>query len=231
MDPPYRKLIKKLNSATGMLKRIRHNIPPENFKSLYYSLFESHLSYCITVFGSANKTHMEKLFRVQKHCIRILFGDLEAYLDKFKTSARSRPRDKQILGSDFYCKEHTKPIFYERKILSCMNIYNYQMCLETLKILKFRLPSSIYSLFTLSPRNNGSYLIIRPESDAFIMKCSKIWNTVIKLIAKDEIVPSINISNFKQKLRSCLLDVQNAFDRVEWYPKNFEIETGFKIKK
>ena len=66
---------KKLKSAAGMLAHIRHNndnIPPENYKTLYFALFESHLSYCITVFGKANKQYTGKLFVIQKHCIRIL---------------------------------------------------------------------------------------------------------------------------------------------------------------
>ena len=30
---------KKLKSAAGMLAHIRHNIPPENYKTLYFALF------------------------------------------------------------------------------------------------------------------------------------------------------------------------------------------------
>ena len=106
--PHIENLYKKLKSTTAILGRIRHNIPHENYKALYYSLFESHLTYCITVFGGANKSHMEKLFRAQKHCIRILFGDADKYKDKFKTCVRSRPYGKQKLGHEFYCKEHAK---------------------------------------------------------------------------------------------------------------------------
>ena len=67
-------LHKKLKSATGILKRICNNIPETHCKSLYYALFESHLSYCITVFGNVCKTHSEKLFTIRKYCTRILFG-------------------------------------------------------------------------------------------------------------------------------------------------------------
>ena len=35
------------------------------------------MTYCITVFGTVSKTCSVKLFKIQKHCIRILFGDLE----------------------------------------------------------------------------------------------------------------------------------------------------------
>ena len=79
-------------------------------KSILYvgevSRVESHMTYCITVFGTVSKTCTEKLFKIQKHCIRILFGDIEKYLDKFRTSARTRPFEAQRLGAEFFCKEH-----------------------------------------------------------------------------------------------------------------------------
>ena len=99
---------KKLKSAAGMLAHIRHNIPPENYKTLYFC----------TVFGNANKQHTGKLFVIQKHCIRILFGDYKAYVSKFKTCAHTRPIENQILDKNFYMKEHTKPLFFKSGILT-----------------------------------------------------------------------------------------------------------------
>ena len=113
--PHIDNLYKKLKSATGLLKRICRNIPEINYKCLYHTLFESHLSYCITAYGNVNTTHSGKLFTVQKHCMRILFGDKEAYIDKFKTCARTRPFETQKLGADFFTKEHTKPLFHKYK--------------------------------------------------------------------------------------------------------------------
>ena len=107
------KLHKKLKSASGLLKRISSNIPKEYYKSLYYALFESHMSYCISVFGHVCQKHSEKLFTVQKHCMRILFGDKQAYLENFKTCCRTRPFDMQKLGAKFYEREHTKPLFHK----------------------------------------------------------------------------------------------------------------------
>ena len=52
------------------------------------------------MYGEAYKTHNKKLFTVQKHCFRVLFGYKEAYLNKFKTSARTRPLDDQKLGEN-----------------------------------------------------------------------------------------------------------------------------------
>ena len=114
--------------------RIRHSIPKEYYNSLYFALFESHLSYCITVWGGAAKNCIEKLFVSQKHCIRVLFGDLEKYLDKFNTAARVRPFKFQKLGKEFFTKEIqnlfvTRNKFWMSTIFTIINV--------VLKFLKF----------------------------------------------------------------------------------------------
>ena len=186
MDSTYRyidNLHKKLKSATGILKRICNNIPETHYNSLYYALFESHLSYCITVFGNVCKTRSEKLFTIQKHCTRILFGDKEAYLDKFKTSCCTRPIETQILGTTYYMKEHTKPLFHKHKILAFKNLYNYQICLETLKILKTKIPYYLFQLHPLSSRNNQNFLVAKRNSSLFITNRIKLWNNCLKVIS------------------------------------------------
>ena len=158
--------IRSLSQQQGRIwvKRIRDNIPEEHYKPLYYAFFESHMTYCITVFGTDSKTCSEKLFKIQKHCIIILFGDLEKYLDKFKTSARTRPFETQRLGAEFFCKEHTKPLFNKLGILDFLNLFNYQICLETLKTLKSKTPQSLFQLYIVSTRNNQIYLRARADA-------------------------------------------------------------------
>ena len=221
-------LYKKLKSATGILKRICPNIPKENYNSLYYSLFESHMSYCISVYGDANKQYTKKLFTVQKRCMRILFGDLDAYKEKFKTCARVREFGYQTLGEKFYKKEHTKPLFCKMQILCFKNLYYYHLSLETLKILKSRLPSCLFSNFNISKRNNENYLIDNKEALIHTRKCTKNWNKLlkIKVVDKSETIPSMTMSKFKIRLKSTLLTIQNAYDNIEWYPENTELETG-----
>ena len=52
-----------MKSTTGMLKRMRDNIPEEHYK-LYYALFESHMTNCMDVFGIVSKTCSEKLLKI-----------------------------------------------------------------------------------------------------------------------------------------------------------------------
>ncbi|MCP4489865.1 MAG: reverse transcriptase family protein, partial [Gammaproteobacteria bacterium] len=158
--PHIEYLVKKLKISVGELSRIRHVVPETLYASLYHTLFESHLSYGISVWGGVPHDKLEKLFVVQKKCIRILFGDSVKYNDKFCTCARARPFGSQKRGHEFYVKENTKPWFRKLKLLTVHNLYTYYTGLEIFKILKFKIPKPILSKYTLSKRKPT--LIITP---------------------------------------------------------------------
>ena len=216
--PHINKLHKKLKSASGLLKRISSNIPKEYYKSLYYALFESHMSYCISVFGHVCQTHSEKLFTVQKHCMRILFGDKQAYLEKFKTCCRTRPFDMQKLGAKFYEREHTKPLFHKNGILTYKNLYNYHVCIQTLKILKSKVPFPLLKQYTISSRNNINFILLTRDTSFSKTKRINIWNSAIKIISNRTTIVETSVAKFKKDLRKIILKIQNAFDDTEWYP-------------
>ena len=136
-------LKRSLSYATATINRIKDNLPDNLHKELYFTLFESHLSYCISVWGGAAQCHLTPIWMSQKHCIRILFGDKEAYLNKFKTCVRARPVELQALGTSFYEREHTKPLFKLNNILCMHNLYTYHSFMEAFKILKLRLPTTL----------------------------------------------------------------------------------------
>ena len=90
LDHHINYLCKKLSCCIGTLKRMRHFIPEELKLSLYHTLFESHLVYRISVWSGIGNAKLEKIFIVQKRCIRMLFGDYNRFLDKFMTCATVR---------------------------------------------------------------------------------------------------------------------------------------------
>ena len=79
----------KLATSIAIIKRILLFIPKTNHKNIYHILFESHLAYCISVWGGVSKQLINSLFVTQKRLIRLIFGDTEAFLNKFCTSART----------------------------------------------------------------------------------------------------------------------------------------------
>ncbi len=52
---------------------------------------------------------LESLFKVQKKCVRIIFGDSEAFTDKFKTCSRARPIQCTKLEKGLVASESVKP--------------------------------------------------------------------------------------------------------------------------
>ena len=73
--PHLENLKKKLTCSQGVLYRIKDSVPKSLHKTLYHSLFESHLIYGISVWGAQSHTVLHELFTLQKHCIRTLFGN------------------------------------------------------------------------------------------------------------------------------------------------------------
>ena len=68
---------------------------------VYYSMFHSHLSYCISSRGSASKTTLKPLDILQKRAVRII------------TRSNS--------------KAHTKPLFHKLQILKMHDLYTLEI--------------------------------------------------------------------------------------------------------
>lgn len=216
--PHIQQLTKKLASSSGVINQIKDNIPYELHKNLYHTLFESHLAYGLTVWGGVSNNKLLPLFRIQKRCLRILFGDREAYLEKFKTCARARPHGYQELDSKFYMKEHSKPLFIKHCLMTVHNLYYYHCCMEILKILKFRLPIGLYGLFTLSDRKDTLLLTPCPTTQ-FVYKAGIAWNFCRqKLIILDF---SVKIGQLKRALQNQIHGLQLSGDACEWENSNF----------
>ena len=64
----------KLSSQCGILKRLKGTVPSRHHAKLYHALFNSHLGYGITVWGGVSRNKLDKIFALQKRCIRTLFG-------------------------------------------------------------------------------------------------------------------------------------------------------------
>ena len=104
-----------------------------------------------------------------------MFGDTEAYANKFKTCARTREYGSQKLGKEFYELEASKPLFTNNKLLTVHNLYRYHCILSIFKIIKLRQPISMYSIFNRSNRHDD--LLITPNpSIMFCYQSEFLWN-------------------------------------------------------
>ena len=55
-----------------MLSKIRHYVNANTIRSLYFSIFSSHISYCCQVWGQSGIPHLNKLFSIQRSALRII---------------------------------------------------------------------------------------------------------------------------------------------------------------
>ena len=216
-QPHLASLNKKLRSACGRIYRIKKCLPEYLHKQIYHSLFESHLSFAISVWGGVPSNQLKPLFITQKKCIRMIFGDNIGYLDKFNTSARVRPLESQRLGANFYKKESTKPLFSKHEVLAVENLYRLRTIIELFKIIKYRTPISLNSLFKISDRND-TRLVTPSPSTQFVYKSAYHWNEFRKVIGKLNFTsPCSSVKNVAKK---SLLSSQNRYG-VDWCDKNF----------
>ena len=69
-------LSKNLVRSVGIFFKIRHYVTLKTLKLLYYSLFCSFISYCISFWGLTHSSVLDPLIKLQKKVIRtILFKD------------------------------------------------------------------------------------------------------------------------------------------------------------
>ena len=101
-----------------------------------------------------------------------IYGNKETYLNKFKTCCRVRPYDHQKLEKAFYEKEPSKPIFNKKFIMTVHNLYVNHCSNETLKIMKYRTPISMFNVFKTSNRKTAQ--MVTPTPDIFNMHIMQV---------------------------------------------------------
>ena len=219
-QPHLSSLVKKLSCCTGRLNRILQFIPSNHHTNLYHTLFESYLSYGVSVWGGAKPSKLKPVFKAQKKAIRVIFGDREKYIDKFKTCVRARPFSEQKLTTAFFIKEHTKPLFNKHKLLNLHNLYFYHSCCDVFKIFKFFNPLPLYYLFNFSERSHRSLYINTPQpSDSFEYRTSVMWNVARQILNLPDTTMSVSV--FKNKLKMFLNEKQILGDDINWIDHNF----------
>lgn len=201
-------------------------------------MFVSHLTYCISAWGGVGPNKLEKIFAIQKRCLRLFFGDKLSYdhAEYYETCARVRTYDEHVAAKN-YVLEHTKPIFNKHKILTVHNLYTLYILAETFKILKYHSPISMHELLRTN-RTSFRHQLILPKvkleisKNNFVFKSSSIWNFIIpKILQTPDLDPILNIiipgscansdlsctiGLLKNKVKSQLLLTQNSGDPLEW---------------
>ena len=239
--PHIEHLEKKLKSSILMIKRIHKYVPKSEYMNLYNALFMSHMAYCISCWGGVSHHKLQKLFVLQKRCVRLLFG--KEFTPDNNGVSESCNEIETTPESKNYCLEHTKPLFMENKILTIHNLSVLHTFMELFKIVKFHIPCPLYNLMIFSSRND-KFLLILPKINLdiskqnFVFRSSSIWNKLVNIVLNKSlpndnglIIPgSSENSDFassmcviKTKLKKYLLSTQNLGDENEWVYENIHL--------
>ena len=233
-------LEQKLNSAIITIKRIKKFIPKEHYSKLYHTLFASHLTYGISAWGSCSKKKLNKIFSIQKRCIRLLFGKKYNFdhSDFYKTCARVRSIDEHIAPKN-YELEHTKPLFTELKFLTVHNLHKLFVLNEIFKIKKYRYPISLHNFLhktSESSRQCRKDKLVLPNyclnfsRAQFFHNGITTWNQMINSINKYKCIEasidfpadlSISFNVAKRKFKDILLKLQSNGNIFVWEKHNF----------
>ena len=65
-------LSSQLSSRLYILRKLRKKLPYNNFKCIYYAIFQSCIDYCLSVWGSTSEKHLNHLQKLQKRAARIV---------------------------------------------------------------------------------------------------------------------------------------------------------------
>ena len=97
----------KISRSTGILYKIRKNLPLKTCINYYNAFVLPYLSYCIEIWGTTYEAHLSPLFIQQKRIIRLIAG----------------------VGWN----EHTSPLFFNFKLLKLPDLYKFSVATYVFK--------------------------------------------------------------------------------------------------
>ena len=184
-DDQIKHIENKLLATIVLIKRIKKFIPSSQYSKIYQSLFVSHLTYAISCWGGIYPSKLQKLFSIQKRCLRILFGETLSFdhSEYYLSCARTKTYDEHVALKD-YKLEHTKPLFNKNSFLTLQNLYIARTLVELFKILKLQSPISIYNNLKFCPRTEHFKLLcpkftLGISRNNFTISSILMWNSCI----------------------------------------------------
>lgn len=133
----------KLSRAIYMLRTTKNLLTQKALKAVYYSLFHSHLIYCLPIWSSTCTSNLTKLISLQKTAIRLI------------TNSRYN--------------EHSEPLFKSCKILPFNLLVQFFNLQFMQKFKQGLLPQSFANTWTLNAnRRTNHNLILRSNDDLYV---------------------------------------------------------------
>ena len=181
----YKSLNSKLSRAVYILNRVKNILPSECMKTLYYSLFHSHLAYGLLLWGPNMSAELfNKVFLKQKKIIRIIHNA--------KYNA------------------HTDVLFKQSKILKLKEMVEMEILKSVYLFTKNQLPQPLMKVFSCnvtSYHTRQKYVPRKrkcnhdPLSKSFIAKGPRLWDDI-----PTDLRNSAHIKFFCSKLKNIMIE-------------------------
>ena len=184
-------LSKKLKRANGMLSKIRHYVPKAELKSIYHSIFASHMIYGCQIWGQGNGKHIENIQKLQHRAMRTI---------EFKS-------------------KYTNPdsIYIANHILKLRDFIKLQNCILTHEFLNDQLPEcfnnqyfKLHNLYYIQTRNSSLGCLFQPSKrttryglNSVSHKSITTWNAITKNLKVD--LSSMSHYELKYKLTNIFI--------------------------
>ena len=136
---------KKISRALFAIKQVKHFLPVECLRTLYFSMIHPHLTYGILAWGNASQSLLNRIIVLQKRAIRTI--------------------NRAPYNS------HTQPLFKYMKILNLADQYEYEAALFMFKYVNNRLPLSFDHVFQFNHEVQTSHQT-RQSSQMQVKRCN-----------------------------------------------------------
>ena len=184
-------LSKKLRRANGMLSKVRHYVPKEELKSIYHSIFSSHMIYGCQIWGQVSQ-NVQNIQKLQDRAMRTI-----DFKDKFT---------------------NPDPIYVSNNILKLTDLVKLYNCLLTHQYLNNELPDcfnnhyfQLHSLYYTQTRNSDLGCLFQPSRrttryglNSISNKSIVTWNAISKNMKLN--LSSLSFYELKKKLTDIFLE-------------------------
>ena len=161
----------KISRSIGLIAKLRHYVPQNTLITLYWALIHPYLNYGIAIWGHTSKTLFDKLLRLQKRTLRLIF---------FK--------DRKQSAIPLFVKTNIPPLnnMYISSISNLMHDVNNKVAPQNLSKL-FTKVSDVHHYSTRSSTSDN--LFSKPsrlniQSNSFSRFGVRLWNSIPKSIRK-----------------------------------------------
>ena len=177
---------KKLSRALFAIKQVKHFLPVECLRTLYFSMIHPHLTYGILAWGNASQSLLNRTIVLQKRALRTI--NRVAY------------------------NSHTQPLFKYMKILNLADQYEYEAALFMFKYVNNRLPLSFDHAFQFNHEVQTSHQT-RQSSQMQVKRCNSNFAKKLPLFSfpiiwnkwSHKLIANMSVYKFKSLIKSSLL--------------------------